>query len=54
MIAETANWFFSTVLINLLPDLVVKKNHKMVNLIKLHDAIIFHRVMVLYSCTGVA
>jgi len=50
MIAETANWFFATILINLLSDFVVQK---MVNLIKLRDAIIFHRVMDLFSCTGV-
>ena len=49
MIAETANWFFATVLINLLSDFVCK----MVNLIKFRDAIIFHRVMDLFSCTGV-
>jgi len=41
MIAETANCFFATVLINLLSDSVPK----MVNLIKFRDAIIFHRVM---------
>jgi len=49
MIAETANWFFATVLINV-PTVrlcIVQK------LIKFRDAILFHRVMDPHSCTGV-
>ena len=43
MIAETASWFFATVLINLLSDFVIK----------FRDTIIFHRNMDLCRCTGV-
>jgi len=49
MIAEAANWFFAT-------DQSIYCSTvycKMVNLIKFRDAIIFYRVMDLYSCTGV-
>jgi len=48
MIAEAANWFFANVLINLLFDCVVQ-NGQFRRLIKFRDAIIFHRVMDLYS-----
>jgi len=40
MIAETANWFFTTFVINLLPDSLVQN----VNLIKFRDAIFLYLV----------
>jgi len=48
MITEAANWFFATVVINLLSDFVLQNG---LNLNKFRDAIIFHRVMDLCSCT---